>query len=303
MPQQKNSPRSMGMYLAAMTIFGTIGLFRRLIPLPSALVAFFRGVIGAAFLIAFVRLRGGTLRHGLSRRVTARLALTGAIIGVNWMLLFEAYNYTSVSIATLCYYMQPTFVVLFSALVLRERLGLRKGLCALTALVGMVLVSGIPESGLPQARDLTGILLGLGAGACYAVVVLLNKSVQGADAYEKTVIQLSAAALVLLPYLLLTGSFAASSWSWRTVGLLLLVGILHTGLSYTLYFGAMDGLRTQTVALLSYLDPVVALFLSAALLHEALSVLAAFGAVLILGSAAVCELGDAWTPRGKKGTL
>ena len=288
--EQKNSPRSLAMLIIAMTIFGTIGIFRKMIPLPSALIAFFRGIIGTVFLIFLVKISGKKLNHHLSTKVRLLLVLTGALIGINWMMLFEAYNYTSVSVATLCYYMEPTFVVILSLFVLKERLTLKKGVCSLLALVGMVLVSGILETGGLQKEDLTGVLLGIGAAVIYAVVILLNKSLPGLDSYEKTVIQLGSAALILLPYLLVSGSFVGNTWSFRTIALLLFVGIVHTGISYSLYFGSMDGLRTQTVALFSYIDPIVALFLSAWILHERMTLSGIIGAVLILGSAIVCEL-------------
>lgn len=286
---QKNSPKSLAMLVLAMTIFGTIGIFRKMIPLPSALIAFFRGVIGTIFLIFLVKIRGKQLNHHLSGKVRFLLVLTGALIGINWMMLFEAYNYTSVSVATLCYYMEPTFVVLLSLLVFKEKLTFKKGICSFLALVGMVLVSGILEAGKLQKGDLTGVLLGVGAAIIYAIVVLLNKSLPGIDSYEKTVIQLGSAAIVLLPYLLFSGAFVGNVWNVQVIGLLLFVGIIHTGISYSLYFGSMDGLRTQTVALFSYIDPIVALFLSAWILHERMTILGVIGAVLILGSAIVCE--------------
>lgn len=290
MNYSKNSSRSLVMLISAMTIFGTIGIFRKLIPLPSALIAFFRGAIGAAFLITLVKIKGQKLCHHLSRKAYGLLALTGALIGVNWMMLFEAYNYTSVSIATLCYYMAPTFVVLLSVPILKERLSAKKLICSALALIGMVLISGILEGAGLDRRDLTGILLGIGAALIYAAVVLLNKSLPGIDAYEKTVIQLSAAAVIMLPYLLISGSFAGNTWSMSTLLLLLIVGIIHTGISYALYFGSMDGLRAQTVALFSYIDPIVALLLSACILKEHMTILGIIGAILILGSAIVCEL-------------
>lgn len=268
-----------------MLIFGTIGLFRRMIPLSSGMIALFRGLLGAAVLIVWVKLRGKPLRHGIGRRKAGLLILSGCLIGFNWILLFEAYRYTTVSIATLCYYMQPTLVLLVSLFLFREPLTWKKGCCTLMSLAGMLLISGVLEGGSASPDNGLGILCGLGAAALYAAVVLLNKTVSGVDAYEKTVIQLFCAGAVMIPYLLLSGEGIRVSSDARTLLLLLLVGTVHTGLAYALYFGSMDGLPTQTVALLSYVDPLSALLLSAAFLGDRLTPLGWIGAALILGSA------------------
>ncbi len=290
MDRQTNDKRSLLMLTGSMLIFGTIGIFRRLIPMDSALIAFFRGAVGCAFIWLFSRLRKQKTTEKTDKKTLAKLTVSGAVIGVNWLLLFEAYNHTSVSVATLCYYMEPTIVILASLVLFREKLTIKKAACTLAALGGMVLVSGVPETGLPSGQDLKGILLGLGAACLYAAVVLLNKSIRNVDPYFKTTVQLGAAGAVMLPFLLFTGGFTGGEWSLRTVGLLLLTGVLHTGVSYALYFGSMDGLKTQTVALFSYLDPVAALLLSALVLHESMSWLGLLGAALILGSAVLGEM-------------
>ena len=283
------------MFIASMLIFGTIGIFRRSIPLPSAFLAFARGILGGLFMLLLGRLRRKGASTPLPRRILLRLAVTGAMIGFNWMLLFEAYNHTTVAVATLCYYMQPTLVILLSPLVFRERLTAGKGLCALVSIIGMVLVSGAAESGSTQGRDMTGVLLGLGAAALYACVVMMNKKTQGVDAYQKTTVQLLSAGIVMVPYLLLTRGFngiGAALASPSVVLLLLTVGILHTGVAYAMYFGSMDGLNVQSIAVLSYIDPVSALLFSAVLLREPLTPLNLVGAVLIIGAAAVSEMGQ-----------
>ncbi len=300
-----------------MVIFGSIGLFRRWIPISSQLLAFTRGLIGALFLL---------LVSGLKKRPTKRpgeaspaqvsgkaaapsaapqsdsslepaltplkkllwFGIPGALIGFNWVLLFEAYRYTTVSIATLCYYMSPALVILLSPLLLKEKLTLKKGLCVLAALVGMVLISGLIGSG--TTASLAGVLLGLGAAVLYASVILINKKAPATDVYEKTTIQLGMAALCLVPYLLISGSFTFSGLTLPGVILLLIVGIVHTGLAYALYFASIRSLKAQTVALLSYLDPVVALLLSVLILGESMTPLSILGAVLILGSALIAEI-------------
>ena len=284
----KNDPRSLLMLTASMLIFGTIGVFRRMIPMDSALIAFFRGAIGCLVILLVSLLRGGR-RERPDRGTLLRLLLSGALIGLNWLALFEAFNATSVATATMCYYMAPTFVILLSCVLFREKMTVRKAACAVAALGGMALVSGVAENGLPGPGERKGILLGLCAACLYAAVVLLNKRVRGVDPYLKTTVQLGAAAAVLLPWLLAVGGFAGQQWSWGTVGLLLLLGVVHTGVSYALYFGSMDGLRTQTVALFAYIDPVTALALSALVLHEKLTLAGVVGAVLILGSAIAGE--------------
>ena len=285
---QTNDRRSLGMFIASMLIFGTVGIFRRSIPLPSAFLAFSRGILGGLFLLAFLRLRKKDGARRLAPGLLLPLAGTGAMIGFNWMLLFEAYNHTTVAVATLCYYMQPTIVILLSPLVFRERLTGRKAACALISIAGMVLISGVTDGG-GGSRDMTGILLGLGAAALYAGVVIMNKKIKGADAYQRTTVQLLAAGSVMIPYLLLTDGFSGVAFTPATLLLLLAVGLIHTGAAYALYFGSMEGLAIQSIAVLSYIDPVSALLFSALLLREPLSLMNIIGAVMIIGSAMISE--------------
>ena len=286
---QKNDKKSLLMILLSMFIWGSVGIFRRMIPVSSAVLACSRGIIGTLFLILFVKVQGKRLFYPLRKRQILLLCLSGAVMGVNWILLFEAYNYTSVSTATLCYYMAPTIVVLLSPILFREPITLRKGICAAVAVVGMVFVSGVIENGLPSISEIKGVLFGLGAAVLYASVVIINKKLPGIDPFEKTVIQLGSSALVLIPYLLVTGERIPANLSGTAVIMLLIVGLVHTGIAYAMYFGSVDGLQAQTVAILSYLDPITALVLSALVLHEKMTIYGVIGAVLIIGAALVSE--------------
>ena len=274
--------------IASMVIFGTIGLFRRYIPLPSSMIAMMRGFIGAAFLLVFMKIKRQRPDVTAIRKNLMLLIISGTVLGFNWILLFEAYRYTTVAAATLCYYMAPMIVVLLSPVLLSERLTKAKAFCVLTALVGMVLVSGVMDAGF-AAAEMRGVMLGLGAAALYAGVILLNKQLGGLSAYDRTVMQLAAAAVVLLPYVLLTENVQAVQLSIFAAAMLLLVGIVHTGVAYALYFGCMPNLRAQSVAIMSYIDPIVAILVSWLALGEKMSIAGAVGAVLVLGSAFISE--------------
>jgi RarD protein len=292
MENKVNDRKSVLMMVSSMLIFGTIGVFRRYIPVSSAFLAFSRGILGGLCILGFIRLKRRDPGEALPSRTLLTLILSGILIGFNWMLLFEAYNHTTVAVATLCYYMQPTIVILLSPLVFREKLTGKKAACAAAAIAGMVLVSGVADGG--SGGSLKGILPGLGAAVLYASVVILNKKIRGIDAYRKTAVQMMSAGLVMVPYLLLTGGFSAGAFAELTPVsylLLLVVGIVHTGVAYVLYFGSMDGLRVQSIAILSYIDPVSALLFSALLLREPLSLTGVIGAVMIIGSAVASETG------------
>ncbi len=291
MAETANNRKSLGMFIAAMLIFGTIGVFRRYIPLSSALLAFSRGILGSLFLQAFVWAARKKAKAKLPPRILVHLIITGAAMGINWILLFEAYNYTTVAVATLCYYMEPTIVMLLSPLIFRERLTGRKAACAAVSVIGMVLVSGVIGDNGGQGGQFTGVVLGLGAALLYSTVVIMNKKLPPTDAYQRTTVQLLSAGLVMLPYLFLTGGFGGGEFNTSSILMLLILGIIHTGIAYALYFGSMEGLRVQTIAVFSYIDPVSALLFSALLLQEPLSILNIIGAVMIIGSAVISETG------------
>lgn len=285
----RNSRKSALMMIASLVIVGTVGILRRYIPLSSAMIAFFRGAIGSASLLVFVLLfkKRGWVKTPVPH--LAGMVLNGAFLGVNWILLFEAFNYTTIAKATLCYYMEPTILLLLSPLLFHERLTGKKLLCASAALAGMVLVSGISGGETVQSGELRGIALGLGAACFYTLVVILNKKIPSADAYQKTIVQLLSAAVVLLPYLFLNGSFRGLELTGHVLFLLLVAGVVYTGLVYALYFGSMDGLKAQTISALSYIDPVVAMISSALVFGEKLPLTGIVGAVLILGAAVIGE--------------
>ncbi len=278
-----------GRVISSMVIFGTIGVFVRYLPFASSVIALVRGVIGTLFLIAVGLISGNQVSGTAVRKNFLLLVLSGAAIGFNWILLFESYRYTTVAVATLCYYLAPVFVTLLSPLLLKERLTGRKLACVAAALAGMVFISGVLDTSAGTENSPVGILFGCGAAVLYASVILMNKFLKDISSNDSTVMQLLSAAAVLFPYVLATERIDMETVTLPAVLLLLFVGIVHTGIAYRLYFSAVSALDGQTIALLSYVDPVVAILLSAVILKEPLDFFSVIGAVLILGSAIAGE--------------
>ena len=243
--------------ILSMVIFGTIGIFVKYIGLPSGLIAATRGITGAVVIILVMLI---TKHKPDIKSVIKKLPVliaSGVAIGFNWILLFEAYNHTGIPVATVCYYTAPIFVVVATPFVFKSELKPRQLICVVLALLGVVAVSGVLQNGTTK---ITGVLLGVGAAVLYASVMIMNKFMGDVPDYERTVIQLGSAGLVVLPYALVTSSDI--SVTTTSVVLLVIVGIVHTGFAYLLYFGALKKLKSQTAAILSYIDPASAIILS-----------------------------------------
>ena len=164
---EKNADKkSLIEFIIAMAIFGTVGIFRRFIPIDSGLIAMCRGLAGAAYILLFLKIKGRPFSFShMSKRTAIIILINGAVMGFNWITLFESYNYTSIATATLCYYMQPIFLILISPILFKERISGPKLLCVLVAVVGMVFVSGVLGVGV-SAGDLKGIIFGLISDSC-----------------------------------------------------------------------------------------------------------------------------------------
>ena len=270
------------MLIASMAIFGTLGPFVRNIPVSSGELALYRAILAASLIALFLMVTKQKIPFASIKKELFLLLLSGIAMGFNWILLFEAYKYTTVSIATLSYYFAPVLVTAASTVLFREKLTAKQILCFVMSTLGIVMVTGIGDMA-GGGRNMIGILFGLGAAVLYAACILINKFIKNVDGIHRTFLQFLAAILVLTPYVLLTGSISLGNMDpvgWLN---LLIVGLLHTGVTYCMYFTALKGVSGQQVAILSYIDPLVAVVISVTVLGETMTVLQLAGGLLILG--------------------
>lgn len=272
---------------AAMLVFGTIGLFAKNIGFPSSFISFARALTGSIFIALFMLVSG----HGLDKKSVLKnlklLIPSGIAMAFNWICLFEAYRFTGVAVGTLCYYMAPVIVVVLSPVFLKEKLTTINITSVLAAVVGAVLISGVVSG---SAKSAKGILLGLAAAALYSTVVMINKFVKNLSPIETTFVQLSTAAVTMIPYILLTEDVTTFVFDRRSVIFTLIVGVFHTGIVYMIYFSSVQKIPAQTTAVFSYIDPVTAIILSAVVLGERLDAVQLIGTFLILAATLFNEL-------------
>lgn len=280
--------RNQLLFILVMILFGSIGLFVRSIELSSSFIALFRATIGSLFILSLSALTKRKLHIKLSRKSRILLILSGAAMGFNWIFLFESYKFTTVSNATLSYYFAPILVLLIAPWVLKEVWTLQRGLIILIALLGLILIVNPRGYAQGDFNHPLGITYGLLAATLYATVILINQGLKNMVGLERTVIQLGAAALVLLPYVLLTNDYTIHMDS-KTLFLLLILGVIHTGVAYTLYFNLLPRINSQTASVFSYFDPIFAILFSSLFLNERLTLLQFLGGLLILGSTFLAE--------------
>ena len=282
------------MLVTAMLIFGTLGLFVRNVPVSSGELALYRAILATGMIGLFLLVTRQPVPFAAIKKEVPLLLLSGAAMGFNWILLFEAYRYTTVSAATLSYYFAPVIVTVISPFLFREKLSLRQMICFVMSTVGIVMITATGDLSA-GSNNLVGIAFGLGAAVLYATVILLNKFIRGVAGLHRTFLQFLAAIVVLIPYVAFSGAFslgALDGMGWLN---LLILGLVHTGVAYCLYFPALKDLPGQRAAILSYLDPLVAVLLSVTVLGEGMTTWQAVGGVLILGF----TLWDALAPTGR----
>lgn len=270
------------MLILSMAIFGTLGPFVRLIALPSGAIALCRAIMAATMIGLFLLLKREKIPFHAIKKELPLLLISGAAMGFNWILLFEAYKYTTVSVATLTYYFAPVLVTLACPILFKEKMSLKQWICFGMSTLGILLITGIgPLSA--GSNHFLGILCGLGAAFLYASVILLNKFIKTVGGLHRTFLQFLAAIIVLLPYVAFSGGIPLQNLTKAGWICLLIIGLLHTGVAYCLYFASLKDLNGQKAAILSYIDPLVAVILSVALLGEPLNLPQIIGGLLILG--------------------
>ena len=278
----KTENRARLMNIGSMAIFGTLGLFVRNISVSSGELALYRAVMAAVLIGLFLLLTRQRIPFRTIRKSLPLLLISGCAMGFNWILLFEAYKYTTVSVATLSYYFAPVIVTLACPILFREKMGLRQWLCFAMSTLGLILITGLGDLSA-GSNHLLGIGFGLGAACLYATVILLNKFIIDVEGLHRTFLQFLAAIAILTPYVLFSSGITLNTLDTTGWVNLLAVGIFHTGVAYCLYFSSLKELPGQKAAILSYVDPLVAVVLSVAVLGEPIAPLQIVGGVLILG--------------------
>ena len=268
------------MLIASMAIFGTLGPFVRNIPVSSGELALYRAVLATILLSAFLLITKQKIPFGKIKKEIPLLLASGIAMGINWILLFEAYKYTTVSVATLSYYFAPVIVTVVCPFLFKEKLTLKQIICFIMSTAGLVMITGVGTGG---ESDLAGILFGLGAAVFYATVVLLNKFIRNVEGIHRTFLQFISAIIVLIPYVLFTSGVTLREMDSKGWINLLIVGLIHTGITYCMYFSSLKELPGQKTAILSYIDPLVAVVVSVVVLNETMTVWQIFGGLLILG--------------------
>lgn len=268
--------------MLSMAIFGTLAPFVRNISVTSGELALYRAILAAWLIGTFLRITRQPLPLRSLGRELFLLLFSGVAMGFNWILLFEAYKYTTVAISTLSYYFAPVIVTIVCPFLFKEKLAGKQILCFVLSTAGLSLLIGIHNLG-KGGNDTIGILFGLGAAVLYATVILLNKFIRGVAGIHRTFLQFLAAILVLVPYVALTGGIHLGTLDGSGWGCLLVVGLVHTGITYCLYFSSLKELPGQEAAILSYIDPLVAVVIGVLILGEPLSWQQLVGGLMILG--------------------
>ncbi len=283
------------MLITSMVIFGTLGPFVRNISVSSGELALYRAILAAILIGIYFLVTKQKIPFGKIKKEIPMLLFSGIAMGINWILLFEAYKYTTVSVATLSYYFAPVIVTVVCPILFREKLKGRQILCFVMSTAGLVLITGIGK--LSGGNDLLGILFGLGAACFYATVILLNKFIKNVEGIHRTFLQFLAAIIVLVPYVLFTDGITISTLDGTGFVNLAIVGLVHTGITYCMYFSSLKELPGQKAAILSYIDPLVAVIISVVFLEETMTLPQIIGGVLILGFTLLNEI----TPTKKRG--
>ena len=196
---------------------------------------------------------------------------------------FKAMDYMSLSAAAILLYTAPCFVILLSALLFKEKLTKRKLIAMAMAFFGCCLVSGLGNG--TQHVSGIGVLLGLGAGICYALFSIFSRYSLNRG-YNSLTINFYSCILAGVGALIFGGAQEMPTVCQSSGNFLFAVatGIVTCFLPYLLYTYGLTQTENGKASIMASVEPVVATLVGLAIYHEKLSLTAFLGVILVLSA-------------------
>ncbi len=273
-------------YILSVFMFGSNGIIASFIALDSLQIVLFRTFLGSVLLLFLFLITGGKFTFHKKLKHFIFLFVSGTAMGISWMLLYEAYTLVGVSVATLLYYCGPVIVMVLSPIVFKEKMTAIKITGFILVVVGVFFINGQFST---EDKDPFGIACALFSAVTYSFMVMFNKKAKEITGLENSLLQLITSFIVVLCFVEIKQDIVFDV-SVESILPILVLGLINTGIGCYFYFSSIDGLPVQSVAVLGYIEPLSAVFLSAIFLNEKMTPFQMLGGVLILGGAMSGEL-------------
>ncbi|MFZ2314898.1 MAG: EamA family transporter [Gammaproteobacteria bacterium] len=258
--------------ILSMILWGTLGLFVLWSGMAAVDVAFYRCLIGALVMGCWMIKSKEKIEIDKNFPV---VALAGICLVLNWIFLFKSFQVSSITIGNMSYYLQPVILIILGIFFYNEKVSFKQWIFILLALCGVLLTMDLHQLNSPNV--VLGATFALFAALLYSFVTLLMKRVN--LSYFKVIfIQLSIGMLILLPFV------HFQPLSLVAIVCLVVIGTVHTLLAYFLYYGAIKKTDLTKVAILSYLDPIVAIASDILFFNRQLDVYQIIGIFLTFGA-------------------
>ncbi len=272
-------------YFISVFLYGTLGFFLAFIDVNSEFVVFCRGTFGCLFILVLLAIKKQKLDIEAIKKNFIYLVICGISLGLNEIFLFMGYKY-AVSLASLGNYTAPITIIILSAILYKDKLSIKQVLCILASFIGIVCLTGVFSD---NNSDIRGLIFGLCGSIGFVTLVFMNKKLKDIGPYDKTIVQLLFSSFTTLPLIFINESYLIS-YDIKTISILLMLGIIHTGFAYCLYFDSINTLSPIKIAIIGYVEPVMSVLIGALFLNESMDTYAIVGTLLILGSAIISEL-------------
>ncbi len=273
-------------FILSMLIFGFNGILVTYIPWHSYEIVLSRTVIGSLSMLLILAFQRKKLVFFKNKKSLKMLILSGILIGLNWLFLYEAFKQLGVGLAQILSSSGPAVAMILSPLIFNEKLKKHKIIAFIIVVLGMFLISSNDLSGGLSF----GLLCGILACLAYAGFLICNRLATSIEGPERTMWQLFIASIVVLIFIIYKGNGIPNDLSLKTVIAVLILGIVNTGLAMNLMFSSLPKLSLQTVGIYTYLEPMSALVFSFLILGEKMTILEIVGVFMILGGTIFSEM-------------
>jgi len=264
---------------AAVFLFGTAGLFGKLLIFSPLIIVLGRVTFASLALLIYLFIKRERILIEGKRVHYLLLIFCGVILAIHWLTFFHSIQVSTVAIGLLSFSTFPIYVALLEPLIFREKLGLKYLVLALISLLGIRLL--VPEFELAN-QTLQGVLWGSLSGLLFALLTILNRRLVTYYKAEKIAFyQNVIAMLFLLP---LTFRYLTDINSFGELGMLIVLGIVFTALSHTLFIQGLKNVSARTASIIACLEPVYGIVFAMLVIREIPGIRTLAGGVIIIAA-------------------